>query len=306
MTEIAIEADVRHRGKRSYVGTKNNYCDEDILHLEKFYDKCCSFLVYGKEVGETGTPHLQIYFEMEDAKSMKAVIKNLGFNLWLGYRRGTPSQAAGYCRKGTEKPEHSYEEFLDTPSPTWEGQMYGHISQQGARNDLVKVADMIIQEQRPIREVALEFPGSFIRYHKGMIALRNHVLQPRSLEQAPEVIVLWGPTGTGKTRDAYTKYWKDEPHYVWRPSNGNWWDGYDGEKKVILDEFRGQMDWSDILGLLDRNEYRAPVKGSFVQIQADKFVITSPKPPHSWYNSVCDDHDKYQQLVRRITTVVGY
>ena len=72
----------------------------------------------------------------------------------------------------------------------------------------------------------------------------------------------------------YIKHWPDEDHYVWRPSNGNWWDGYDGEKKIIIDEFRGQMTWSDILGLLDRYEYRAPVKGGFVQIQADKFVIT--------------------------------
>jgi len=117
--------------------------------------------------------------------------------------------------------------------------------------------------------------------------------------------VLWGPTGTGKTRDAYIKYWPDEPHYVWKPSNGNWFDGYDGEKKIIIDEFRGSMPWADILGLLDRNEFRAQFKGGFVNIQADKFVITSPFPPCKWYKDD-DRYDKFAQLERRLTQVIEY
>ena len=43
------------------------------------------------------------------------------------------------------------------------------------------------------------------------------------------------------------------------------------------------MSWEDILALFDRNEFLVPIKGGFVHIQADKFVITSPVPPEMWY-----------------------
>ena len=164
---------------------------------------------------------------------------------------------------------------------------------------------MLVHEKKTVRETALEHPAQYIKYHKGIRDMRALVLQPRCLPSMPEVIVLWGGTGLGKTRDAYIKYWPTLPYYVWKPSNGNWWDGYDGEDKIIIDEFRGQMTWSDILGLLDRNEYRAPYKGGFVNIQASKFVITSPFPPERWYKDD-DRYDRFQQLERRITKVIEY
>ncbi len=310
------------RGKRAYVGTKNNYTEDDIVALEKWAQTECTYLVYGKEIGKTGTPHLQIYMEFKDTKSMKSICKKL-FPMWLGFRKGTPKQAAGYCKKGTvtkedlllimDHPDWSYlfPRTVDEPEMFFEkqpwdlGGEWGDISQQGKRTDIDEVVEKIVHEKKTLREVALEHPAQFVKYHKGLRDLRTLVLPPRSLSAMPEVIWLWGPTGVGKTRDAYIKYWPDEPHYVWKPSNGNWWDGYDGEKKIIIDEFRAQMTWSDILGLLDRNEFRAPVKGGFVNIQADKFVITSPFPPHQTYKDD-DRYDRFQQLKRRITKVIEY
>ncbi len=294
------------RGKRHYVGTKNNYTDDDINQLEAWGEFKCSYLCYGKEVGEkTGTPHLQIYMEFENTKSMSAICKKL-FPMWLGYRKGSAKQAAGYCKKGqSDKPPGGYESYYDEPHDTWDGKQFGELSQQGKRTDIDNPVSMLVEDGATMKEVARQYPVQFVKYHKGFQALRTHMLEPRSLDCMPEVIWLWGPTGTGKTRDAYIKHWPDEPHYVWKPSNGNWWDGYDGQKKIIIDEFRAQMTWSDILGLLDRNEYRAPIKGGFAQIQADKFVITSPFPPDQCYKSD-DRYDRVTQLLRRVTTIISY
>ena len=304
------------RGKRHYVGTKNNYTDADIAALENWAQNECTYLVYGKEVGKKGTPHLQIYMEFKNTKSMKSIVKKL-FPMWLGYRKGTPRQAAGYCKKGYaqippgQKACYYFPRTVEEPGmfdedyPWMLGNEFGEISQQGKRSDLDELTEMIVHEKKTIREVAIEHPSQYVKYHKGLRDLRSLVLQPRSLDHPPEVIVLWGPTGTGKTRDAYIKYWPNEPHYVWKPSNGNWWDGYDGQKKIILDEFRGTMSWADILGLLDRNEFRAPFKGGFVQVQADKFIITSPTPPNMWYKDD-DRYDRFAQLKRRITKVIEY
>lgn len=164
---------------------------------------------------------------------------------------------------------------------------------------------MLVHENATIRQVALEYPESFVKYNRGFKQLRALMLPPRALADAPEVTVLWGVTGSGKSHDARKKYWPDEPYYVWKPSNGPWWDGYDGEKKVIIEEFRGSMLWADLLILLDKYECRVPVKGGFIEMQASKFVITSPKPPREWYHDD-DTYDKLSQLTRRCTEVVHY
>lgn len=287
---------------RAICCTKNNWTAKDVEDLVQFASEKCTYLVYGEETGTLcGTPHLQIYFELKDAMSYTACNKKL-FNAWYKKRGGTPKQAAGYCKKGDEQAT-DYAWFYDHPAPSWIGQEFGQLSQQGKRTDIDDVVEMIVHEKCPMRAVALAHPAQYVKYNRGLTALRSIIMEPRCLAKAPEVIVLWGATGTGKTRDALTKYWPEVPHYKWKSSNGQWWDGYDGEKKIIIEEFRGTMIWADLLDLLDRNECRVPVKGGFVQIQADKFVICSPKPPAAWYKDD-DEYDKIGQLRRRITTIV--
>lgn len=301
------------KAPRSACFTLNNPSDSEIAHLQLCPTDKVRYMVTGFEIGKEGTEHIQGYVETKVQMTMNQMKALLGNRTHFEQRRGTPKQAAGYCKKGGDDPswfdgKQDYEEFfprtVEEPESWCEPFETGEISSQGKRTDITAPVEMI-SEGSTIREVARAFPEQYVKYHKGFRDLRSLMLPPRSLNSLPEVVVLYGPTGTGKTRDAYIKYWPDEPHYVWKPSNGNWWDGYDGEKKIIIDEFRGQMTWSDILGLLDRNQYRAPFKGGFVNIQADKFVITSPFPPDKWYKDD-DRYDRFLQLERRITTVIEY
>ena len=296
---------------RSFVWTLNNFSSDDIARMSDLDNvkKLFSYLLWGEEVGDSGTPHLQGYAETNGQQQFKTVALFFGNRYHAEARSGSPKQAAGYCKKGTDYKDKSWCEFfprtVEEPA-TWAGAFeYGRISSQGKRSDLTGPTDMIIHQKATIRDVAREFPEVFVKFNKGLRDLRALQIEPRKLDAMPHVVVLWGPTGTGKTRDAYLKFWPEEPHYVWKPSNGNWWDGYDGQKKIIIDEFRAQMTWSDILGLLDRNEYRAPFKGGFVNIVADKFVITSPFPPPFGYKQD-DRYDRIEQLERRITDVHEY
>jgi len=296
---------------RSFCWTLNNYTPDDITRMSdvEAINKLFSYIVWGEETSLTGTRHLQGYAETNGQKRFSAVALFFDNRYHAEPRSGTPKQAAGYCKKGTDEKEKSWCEFfprtVEDPE-SWTGAFeHGIISCQGRRTDLTGPVDMIVQEHATIREVARAYPEQFVKFNKGFRDLRSLQIEPRNLDAMPHVVVLWGPTGTGKTRDAYTKFWPDEPHYLWKPSNGNWWDGYDGQKKIIIDEFRAQMTWSDMLGLLDRNEYRAPFKGGFVNIVADKFVITSPFPPPFGYRQD-DRYDRIEQLERRITEVHEY
>lgn len=292
---------------RNLCWTLNNYTEDEIQHIKDVDPSKVKYICYGMEVGENGTPHLQGYAELVSQMSFTTVKPLISARAHIEPRRGSARQAAGYCKKGTDPgPYDQYADRTAEQPGTWVGWEHGHLSHQGRRSDITEPATLI-QEGAPMSQIATDFPVEFVKYHKGFRELRSLVLPARSLDAMPEVVVLWGATGTGKTRDAYIKYWPDEPHYVWKPSNGSWWDGYDGQRKIIIDEFRGQMMWCDLLGLLDRNEYRAPYKGGFVQIQADKFVITSPMPPDMWYKKVHTDvFDRYPQLTRRLTEVHHY
>ena len=129
MTDICFFAEAEpcdeldKRGKRHYCGTKNNYTENDIVALHKWAQEKCTYLVYAKEVGEKcNTPHLQIYMEFANTIAMKTICNKL-FPMWLGFRKGTPKQAAGYCKKGTCHPPMvwvmttSFHVQLKTPKP---------------------------------------------------------------------------------------------------------------------------------------------------------------------------------------------
>lgn len=292
---------------RAIVATKNNHTDDDCDRLAKFFTEHCNYGVWGVEKGSEGTRHLQIYFELKNAMSYSALNKKV-FPAYYHKRNGRPKQAAGYCKKGTKESspdgcDWSY--FYDHPADDWKGFEHGEISMQGKRTDIDDPVEMIVHEGATIRQVALEHPCSYVKYHKGFTMLRALALPPRQLSKPPDVIVLYGPTETGKTRDAHIKYWPDIPHYKWQPSNGSWWDNYDGEDKIIIDEFRGNMSWPDLLTLLDVYECRMACKGGFVNIQASKFVITSPLHPEDWYK-LESAYDNYSQLERRITKIEKY
>ena len=59
---------------RSYSFTWNNYTSESEVSLKAIEYK---YLVYGKEVGDSGTPHLQGMITFKNPRAIKAVIKLL-------------------------------------------------------------------------------------------------------------------------------------------------------------------------------------------------------------------------------------
>lgn len=243
------------------------------------YDKeYMRFLVIGTEVCPTsGRAHYQGYVELWRAYDFGVVKNLLGQDSHLEERRGTAQQACDYCKK-----DNNFSEF-------------GVISRQGHRTDLDRIIHDV-EMNLPIRNIALNNPSEYIKYHKGIEKFKNILIKPRNW--VTEVIVLWGKTGTGKSRTARelcNNYW------VWTPQRGSWFDGYEGQEHVIMEEFRGQLPFGMFLSLTDRYECPVQVKGGMVEFCPHKIVITSPKHPRFWYEDMAND--KIDQLLRRVTHV---
>ncbi len=261
-----------------------------------------AYMVYGQETSKEGTPHLQGYCEFVNQKTWKSV-KNMLEGAHFEARRGTAVGASNYCKKGEQT--HENYEFEGTDSPEYGKNAvvveWGQITDQGKRNDLTPACQMI-KEGATLRAVAIEHPEQFVRYHKGMIALKNILITPRSTK--PEIRVYWGGRGTGKSYDA--RKWlgwetDDNPPFVWDPGCKQWFDGYHGEDRIIFEEFRGQLPFGQLLSLTDRYSCKVEYKGGIVQIAATKICFTSPIHPSEWYSyEDLKGDEAVEQLLDRI------
>lgn len=94
-------------GSKNWCFTLNNYTDEDVLRLNNLVstNNRVTYLIYGKEVAESGTPHLQGFVSLNQ-KTRMAMIKNiLGGNPHLEVARNVNASII-YCKKDGE-----WEEF---------------------------------------------------------------------------------------------------------------------------------------------------------------------------------------------------
>lgn len=54
-----------------------------------------------------------------------------------------------------------------------------------------------------------------------------------------------------------------------------WWDGYFGDRCIIIDDFADDIPIQQMLRVLDGWQLRLPVKGSFTYARWDRVIITS-------------------------------
>lgn len=248
--------------------TLNNYSTDeynDILNWSY------SYLIIGKEVGSNGTPHLQGYIEWGNPKRF-STLKNLNPRIHWENRKGSAEQAAKYCMKDGDYIER------------------GERSQQGKRTDLDIACEMII-DKTPMKDIAIANPSTYVKYHKGLEKLKFIIQEDRT--EAPKVFWRWGKSGVGKTRYCVDKH---PDHYI--KDGTPWWDGYEHQEAIIIDDFCGLWPFRDLLRLLDRYAYQGQVKGGYVKINSPYIYITCEyHPTHFWSGNELD------QVMRRVTDV---
>lgn len=262
---------------KDWVFTLNNYEEEQYKALCDEMREVCNYFVMGKEKGEKGTPHLQGFFQLKKKQNLKRLKQTFGRGLHFEKRKGTPSQAAEYCKK-----EGS---FLE------EGTLQG----QGQRTDLQSIR-CSVQEGAGMKKI-IEGGATFqqIRYAEKVL---GYLCPVRDWE--PQVWWFHGKTGLGKSRAA--RLVCPKPRYV-KNESSKWWQGYDGEENVILDDFDDTwMTYQEILSLLDRYERVVECKGGSRQFLGRRVVLTSQHPPQVYYGAKGD----LDQLLRRVHTIVEF
>lgn len=264
--------------------TYNNYVLEQIPILEQTLRNAgATYYVFGREVGESGTRHLQGYIEFSKRlrlSQLKSLIPIPSIHYEL--RRGNAVQASDYCKKEDVEPIE-----------------WGSISvcRRGQRSDLEALHEAL-QARTSILDISDEHFNSFIRYRRSINAYRS--LHSPQRNWVCSVIVYWGRTGTGKTRSVM-----ENATNLWIYPGKEWFDGYDQHKQVLFDEFTGAtFKLGYLLKLLDRYPMQVPVKGDFVSWCPEEIYITSNLDPWTWFENANQEH--VSALFRRITFIYHF
>lgn len=240
------------------------------------------YLVIGDEIcPTTGRQHYQGWLQIRTSRTKTAIAKRLGVkDMWMMGCFGDEYSNEKYC--GKDKKFTKWGEFII----------------QGQRRDLEEIKNEIV-EGKTIEEVAIEHPEMYCRYRNGLKDIAGIIAKRNSKKfREVEVVVLYGDTGTGKTRTAM-----EHAEYKIEGDNLDWWDGYNGEETILIDEYDTDVKITKMLNLLDGYQLRLPIKGGFTYANWTKVYITSNVHPDNWHLYAKDAHK--EALKRRITHVIG-
>lgn len=292
---------------RAWCLTINNYTDVDLDQFEKpKFKKQIGYYVYGKEVGESGTPHLQIFLYYNNAKTFNEVKKHFSSAHIEQAQAKKLVNAVNYCKKG-EQPHQEWCEFKE------KGENFGLNADfkeygeppihQGQRTDLNEVKDKVMSGRTTVKEIIEADPIVYHQYGRVLDKLEDIKISKQFRTEMTKGIWLYGTTGIGKSERFYKNY-NPDTHYTWLFEKQGWNDNYNQQQYVILDDFRGQMKFSDLLRMIDKHpNFCASRRGRVsMPFTSEYVVITSSLPPDEVYSNL-SKNDKMEQLLRRIEVV---
>lgn len=273
----------------AWIGTLNNYSEQDVTNWRKFIGEHCSYGIWQREVGEQGTPHIQAYICLLRKQRLSFLKKRCSSRWHWEIRRGTHAEAKEYCSKE------------DTRAQGTEPEESGVEPAQGSRTDLAEFTRRIIDGACD-RELLDEFPSAFL-LHSARIARIRGVMRPRAEYRAPEVVIYYGDTDTGKSRAVFeeigeSNYWKAIP------GSSKWFDGYENQSLVWFDDYRGELPFGTLLNITDGFGTTAEVKGGTCWFKPEKIWFTANDHPEQWYEY--SSKNPWDAFKRRITKIVKF
>ena len=263
----------------------NFQLDFDYKHLVNTHE--AKYIAYGEETcPTTDRLHHQGWISfVKPKRTTKSVATVLG-NCHVEPMKGNLAQNDEYCSKQTGG---ILTEFGTRP-------------QQGARTDPIKIKKNLEDGTTTVDDIVLDQPAIYHQYCRTLREMETILLRRKKREWMTEGVWYYGPTAVGKSHKAFEGY-DYTTHYV-KCLDDQWWDGYKGQEIVILNDFRGQINYSEMLQLCDkwhhtvRQRNREPVP-----FLARKIIVTSSLHPKELYDKLKHE-DSITQLLRRFEIIL--
>lgn len=224
-------------------------------------DKYLSYYIWQlEECPDSKRKHMQGYLELKTAMEFHDVKKFIFTSgQHFAKRKGSQLQAIEYCMKL---------ESQITPPIIW-----GTPSKQGNRNDINELWEFM--KTHSMLEIMDEFPALWIRYERAIQKRFDLIAPLRDRETPPEVYIIWGLAGVGKSRFVWDKY----HHSIYVKDDSLWWDGYHQQECILIDDFDWSWKREYLLKVLDRYPFRVQIKGAYTALNSKAIYITCNGDP---------------------------
>jgi len=245
------------------------------------------YVIWQHEKGEQGTEHIQGYVCFTKTKRLDWVKEHTCYEAHWAPRMGSHTQAKHYCMKPVAgcTCKHCTDAVGQKLGGHWEhGDDSAIADKQGQRNDLQACKVMLDRGATEV-EIAEEHFGPWVRYHKAFERYRR-LVHGTARNWITRITVYWGAPGIGKSRRARLEagegaYWLPQPE-----AGTVWWDGYDGQDVVVIDEFYGWIKRVAMQRLCDSTPLLVANKGGYTPFRAKHIIVTSNTPPSQWWPTV--------------------
>lgn len=292
---------------RKYQLTINNPIEYGFSHdkiREIFENKIkYKYFCMCDEKGNNGTYHTHIYFVTVNAM-LFSTVKKLFPEAHIEAAKGTSDENRNYIKKegkysNSEKKETNFAETFEE---------YGEIPIDKEERDK-KVCERVLElvkQGKSNLEIITEVPSWASKIpHIEQIRQAFYEEKFGNEYRNLEVHFIYGKSRTGKTRFVMDKYGYDK---VYKTTNyKNPFDKYNNQPVLLLDEFRGQLDFSDLLQYLDGYPCFLSARYSDRLVCYTEVYIISNIPLDELYKDIqIEQKDSWNALVKRISTITKF
>ena len=133
----------------------------------------------------------------------------------------------------------------------------------------------------PINEIAAKHPKEWIKFHSGVLSLRQMTLPDVDTRRAVTTTILWGTTGVGKSHRVRTAY---PDAFIVLPGRDPF-GSYTDQSTIIFEEFN-PMEWPlrKMNVLLDVWSSELDCRYTNKKARWSKVFILANSPSSTWYS----------------------
>lgn len=159
---------------------------------------------------------------------------------------------------------------------------------------------------------ALEAYPSYIIERPNGCKLASSLINRENKKRTIMATIVWGDAGTGKStwiQQQAKKKWGDDV-YFWTKVGGSkdtiWFNGYTGQKCIILDDVSGRtLPYEYIIKLTGNDPLCVETKGGMEEAKWEEIYISSNYNPIGWYRNVWEENEETKNaFFRRIPRII--
>lgn len=292
---------------RKYHLTILNPADKGMTHEEikrlLLEMRSVQFFCMADEIATTGTYHTHVYFVAKSPIRFSTVQRRFP-KVHIEEAHGTSEENCSYIQKSGKwsddpkadtRVEGTYEQWGELPNDPG----------QGFRSDITQLYTMIY-DGKSNAEIMAANPALAVHISR-MDKIRQDILEARYRDEWRdlEVIYIFGPTATGKTRGVMQEHGYSSVYRVTDYQHP--FDRYAAEPVMCFDEYRSNLMIGDMLDYLDGYPLNLPARyAQRVACYTTVYIISNIDLTKQYPNVQIDEPATWKAFLRRIKHVIEY